>query len=184
MKRATLRGTRELVTAFALATTAVLTMGACDPGSYEDGPPDAAVQVQQPDAAPLPDAAATCDEPSTLQIDGRHNAGQACQTCHFTGVAGAPNFTFAGTMYATRDGGQGVVGATIHITDANGMEDTIITGSYGNFYSKKTYAYPIKVTASSCPDTAPMFTEVPRPGDCNTSGCHTTADVSGRIHLP
>jgi hypothetical protein len=179
-----LRGTRQLVTTLALATAAVLTATACDPGAYDEAPPDAAVQVPQPDAAPLPDAASTCDEPSTKVVDGHHLPGQPCQGCHFVGASGAPNFTFAGTLYASRDGGQGVVGATIHVKDAAGLEDTIITGTFGNFYSKTVYTYPIKVSASSCPNSFPMVTDVPRPGDCNSMGCHTPADASGRIHLP
>jgi cytochrome c5 len=186
MERAMLRRTLHLLTTAALAVTTATAIGACDPGVYELPEADASTGGGTPDApvANPADAASTCEQPSTLGLDGHHLAGNACQTCHYTGANGAPQFTLAGTLYGASTGGTGVVGATIIVKDANNMEHKIITGSFGNFWSRETMAYPIHVTASSCPDSKPMFTEVPAHGDCNSAGCHTPDAPSGRIHLP
>ena len=168
------------------ATLMLSTSLACDPGVYEDGA-DAGGQ-SAPDAALVtgPDATvqAQCEEKSNMGLDGRHNAGTACQNCHGTGVGGAPIFTMGGTLSGTSTGVGAIVGATIIITDANGQEHKIISANNGNFWSKQPLAYPIKVSASLCPDTKPMITEVTEPGDCNSSGCHALNAPSGRVHLP
>ncbi|SRR6266545_5035661 len=171
------------------ATLTLATSLACDPGVYEDGadagtttadPPDAAAPSNAPDGTPQ----AACEPQSTEQFDGRHNAGTGCQNCHGTGVGGAPIFTLGGTLYGTPTGVGAIVGATITITDANGQTQKLISANNGNFWSKEPIAYPIKVSASLCPDTKPMVTEVTSPGDCNSSGCHALSAPSGRVHLP
>jgi cytochrome c5 len=187
MERAMLGRTAQLWTTVALAAlTATALAGACDPGVYEAPEIDAAVGGN-PDAAVggNPDAAGSaCEEPSTLGLDGHHLAGNACQSCHYTGANGAPQFTLAGTLYNNSTGATGVPNATIIVTDANNVEHKIITGTFGNFWSRENLVYPIKVSASLCPTSLPMVSTVAGPGDCNSSGCHAQGAPSGRVHLP
>jgi hypothetical protein len=187
MERAMLGRTLQLLTTLALTASTASLASACDPGVYEVPEADAAVSSGPPDAAVVggADAAgAACEPPSTVGLDGHHLAGNACQSCHYTGAGGAPQFTLAGTLFGSSTGGTGVVGATIIVTDANGLDHKIITGTFGNFWSRETLAYPIQVKASLCPDALPMAGAVTGPGDCNSQGCHSQGAPSGRVHLP
>ena len=145
--------------------------------------PDAGASAGGVDAAsPTPDgpAAVQCKDKVTSGIgSGQHNAGQDCnQGCHNHG------FTLAGTLYAGLNSNTPVVGATITVTDANGKTFDIISQQNGNFYTKTAVTFPVKVVASSCPDTQPMIgTIAAGNGGCLKSGCHQ-AGGAGKIHLP
>jgi hypothetical protein len=173
---------------FTMLTTLSAIAG-CDPGVHVDADDDApdASTIQQFDAATGPQidaaTAAACEQPNPTIPDGKHNAGQACLNCH-SASGGAPPFTIGGTLYATKTGVGAIQGATIIVTDANGVDIKLTSGTLGNFYSTVPMAYPIKVKASLCPDTVPMFASVTSPGDCNAGGCHALNAPSGRVHLP
>jgi hypothetical protein len=110
---------------------------------------------------------------------GQHNPGQDCmQGCHNHG------FTVSGTLYAAANGATVVTGATVTLTDAANKTIDMVTMQNGNFYTLTAVTFPIRVVASSCPDTKPMVSTIAAGnGGCNKSGCHA-AGGTGPIHLP
>jgi hypothetical protein len=175
-----------LLATLSLTTLTAFSTSACDPGVYDEGSPDARVGGNPDAAVGGPDATveAECEPKNDIGFDGHHFPGQPCQSCHFTGTGGAPLFSMGGTLYPTATGGLTTGGATVVITDANGMVTRIQTGGNGNFRSTKQFAYPIKVKVSLCPDTVPMISEIAAPGDCNSASCHAAGSALGRVHLP
>ncbi|MCB9562328.1 MAG: hypothetical protein H6708_18135 [Kofleriaceae bacterium] len=176
-----------------LSILTATTLSACDVGSV-NGPggdrPDAA--AAGPDADPTaPDADPAAPDAGSSQLDcrdavanpggGHHNAGQACIACH-AGNAG-PDYTIAGTLYATAAGGATVAGATITVVDANGTTVDLVTKTNGNFFTTQNLALPVRVMASQCPAAAEMSASVSN-GDCNSSGCHSASGGAGRVYLP
>lgn len=151
-------------------------------GPPPEGPSESA---PGPDAgaATNPDAGATgvaCDLPVTTTQSGKHKPGEPCLTCH-TG-ASAPRFTLGGTLYTGVANTTPVTGATIHVIDATGTDIPLVTALNGNFWTTRTIAFPVKVSASRCPDTKPMLSEVSESGaNCNMAGCHAQ---TFRIFLP
>jgi len=111
-----------------------------------------------------------CEPPSNALPNGRHKAGQSCRGCH-------SEFSVAGTLYSTAAGGTAVSGATIIVTDANGVEHKLITASNGNFYTTTNIPKPIRATATKCPSVRTMNDAVSN-GSCNA--CHTAGN---RIYL-
>jgi hypothetical protein len=110
-----------------------------------------------------------------LVTSGHHNPGLDCQgSCHDHG------FTLAGTLY---DGTKtnAIAGATILAVDANGKTLQLVSGTNGNFYTSTAVAYPVKVSASMCPNLSAMASTVATAG-CNGTACHGGAQ--GKIHLP
>jgi hypothetical protein len=127
-------------------------------------------------------ATAACDKLVATTVlgidaDGHHNAGLDCLSCH-TGTGAAPHWYAAGTLYTTASGTAPVVGATVHITDAKGVEVKLITANNGNFWTATALTYPVQVKASLCPTTV-MMPVAPSTGSCNT--CHSSGN---RVHLP
>ena len=111
--------------------------------------------------------------------NGHHNAGQDCmQGCHNHG------FTASGTLYTSINGTTPATGATVTIVDAANQTVDMITQTNGNFYTLTPLTFPIRVVASSCPNTTPMGGSIAAGnGGCNKSGCHATG-AQGKIHLP
>jgi hypothetical protein len=111
--------------------------------------------------------------------NGHHNPGQDCMNgCHNHG------FTLAGTLYTTAAGGTPVKGGNVTVVDANGQTFDVVSQQNGNFYTTKPVTFPVKVTASLCPDIKPMSATIPSgSGGCNKTGCHTAA-AAGRVHVP
>lgn len=136
-------------------------------GNISDSPDGGAVG-SGPDGA-----AAECVPAATDLGSGVHNAGQACIACHAGN--GGPDFTLAGTI--------SVPGATITVTDADGVILDVVSQNNGNFYTSTALTFPVTVSASKCPDTVPMLGSVAQ-GDCNAGGCHANGSATGPIHLP
>lgn len=111
--------------------------------------------------------------------NGHHNPGQDCLNgCHNHG------FSLAGTLYTTAGGGTAVQGGSVTVVDANGQTFDVVSQQNGNFYTTKPVTFPVKVTASLCPDIKPMSGSIASgSGGCNKSGCHTVAGA-GRVHVP
>ena len=128
--------------------------------------------------APPTDMANSCIKLATPVQSGHHNAGDACLSCH-NGGGGPTKFTWAGTLYNAASNGAVISGATIEVIDAAGKIDRIVSSSDGNFYSTTVLTPPFTVRASGCPNNTAMVSKAT--GDCNSSGCHTTAM---RVHLP
>jgi hypothetical protein len=143
--------------------------------------------------APLVDAGAPldmtdCIVKSATAIDGHHNDGQDCMTCHNGQAAGAPIFLVAGTLYDAA-GATGLAQATIRITDGAGHHADLVTSSQtvnGNFFLEKANANgltpPFQVEASSCPNTQRMPDPVTA-ANLSCNNCHN-GTANPRIHLP
>lgn len=171
--------------------SALVLVAACDVGVV----PVEGMQVSGPDGGGAGDPPPTggggspdggggggevaCDEPVATTASGEHNAGQPCLACH-DGGGDAPGFRLAGTVFSGLAGGAPVVGATVRVTDADGVEHVAISARNGNFWLAEAIAFPVQVQASSCPDTLPMVSPS-AVGNCNAAGCH---DSDFRIHLP
>jgi hypothetical protein len=100
--------------------------------------------------------------------------------CH-DGTGSAPQWTIAGTLYDSANGGNALSAATIEVTDADGNVLQLATATNGNFYTDQAVSFPITVRASKCPSDAPMADPITGSGSCNQSGCHTS---SMPMHLP
>jgi hypothetical protein len=126
-------------------------------------------------AQPPPPVGPCIPQLSTID-DGYHNPGTSCaaSTCH-DGLLPWPKWTVSGTLYDTH--GKELSGATVELTDAKGVTLNLVSAMNGNFYTDHPLTYPVRVSASLCPTTAPMVTLVDGPADCNS--CHTGAM---RIH--
>jgi hypothetical protein len=111
--------------------------------------------------------------------------GEDCLKCHGSG-GHAPPWTIAGTVYndpnAAAD--QGIQGAEIEVTDANGWSFKLQTNQAGNFYTAEAVAFPLQVCVNKDGRRDCMDPPVPF-GGCN--GCHTLPtqnDAPGRIAPP
>ncbi len=133
-----------------------------------------------------------CIQVATPVIDGHHNAGMACLTCHDGNTAGANRFYAAGTVYDIQTTpSKPVTGATIELIDANGTKVTVVTasqGAPGNFWTQTPLVFPVQVRASRCPFDRPMPTKLAAgatpgqsDGNCARAGCH---DANNVIHVP
>jgi mono/diheme cytochrome c family protein len=117
--------------------------------------------------------------------------GRACIACHSApGGDEGPRLRFSGTVYPTAhepDDCNGIGGAQIEITDANGAVFTATAHPSGNFYQggdPADMAMPIKARVLHDGKILPMITAVDT-GDCNA--CHTQngkEGAPGRIILP
>ncbi len=124
--------------------------------------------------------------------------GLACIACHSRSTE-PPRFAIAGSVYPTGHEyddcyGSAAGGATVTVTDKNGVAHSTTVNSAGNFFiDAATFpgwpAFPITATVSFNGKTRSMGTAVPS-GDCNS--CHTQDGTSvngiaappGRVALP
>jgi len=143
------------------------------------GAPDAA-GGDAPAAGDGGTPAFTCREPVNTTDSGMHNAGARCMDCHNGAIA--PRWTVAGTIYTDAAGSAPLVGATITVRDAAGKEIDLVSARNGNFYTLEAVEFPVRLTASRCPDVKAMSVELPERDSCNR--CHAAGSQLGRIHLP
>lgn len=129
------------------------------------------------DAAPGTGNGLPCLNAGTPTIDGHHNEGKDCKSCHQHDA-----FTVAGTLYTNATGNTGFGSANITITDANGNQTNIVTAPDGNFYTTAAIAFPATILASDCPSATKMNASVTT-GHCNQAGCHP-GNTSMQMHLP
>jgi hypothetical protein len=125
-----------------------------------------------------------CINTATPTVDGHHNAGTACLTCHDGNTA--PRFTAGGTVYDKLSGGKGIAGVTVELIDAKGTKVQVVSasqGAAGNFYTTAALVFPVTVRATQCPADRPMVAKLAAPadGDCARSGCHASVMP---IHVP
>ncbi len=118
----------------------------------------------------------------------RMRPGEACIACHSRGEG--PRFSIAGTLFPTGHEPNDCVGAgpdsgaTIVITDANGMELTLMPNTSGNFFANGPIAMPYTAKVVTAEGERPMYSPQ-TDGDCNS--CHTAdgdTGAPGRIVLP
>lgn len=174
---------------------------ACDVGSVvsnNQGGPDGSV-TGGPDSGS--NAGSNCEAVRTDTANlpnGHHNAGMTCMTagCHLIGNAGAgaPEYSFAGTLYKDTAGTQPYPGATVIVT-VGGMTYKIVTSATGNagpgagnFFIPKALAPPPSAamtgttSASACPTTTAMAENlVDNGGNCNN--CHRTGGTTLPLYV-
>ena len=115
--------------------------------------------------------------------------GEACVSCHANSGGEAPMLTLGGTVYPTAHepddcNGVNVTGATIVITDAQGVVKTLTVDSVGNFQSSASITTPYTASISYSGNIVAMVTPQTS-GDCNS--CHDVNGENGapgRIMLP
>jgi hypothetical protein len=166
-----------------------------DAGVVDAGPVDAGLSdagsVQDGGSVDPYDVASVCTSKTFWQFGNNSDMrpGEACASCHKS-HGGAPQFTFAGTVYPTarepdRCNSQTFSGLQIVIIDANGTSHTLSQiGSKGNFGTETAYAKPY--TAKLVYQGRERVMTTPQTnGDCNS--CHTQNGASGapgRLLLP
>ncbi len=123
-------------------------------------------------------------------LGGSMHPGLPCIGCHASNGGGeAPVFRLAGTVYPTAHeydecNSTGATGATVVVTDHNGMVLTLPLLGVGNFYSTTPLALPYtaKVVRNG---VERAMGEPQTSGDCNS--CHTlngANNAPGRIMFP
>ena len=120
--------------------------------------------------------------------------GNTCITCHESSGGAAPKFTVAGTVYPTRHETtlcNGLSGATVTITDANGKTATLTTNEAGNFacgplargaFPACDLTLPISARIVTSDGKTASMIDPQTTGDCNS--CHTEQGANnapGRI---
>ncbi len=113
------------------------------------------------------------DEKAGESPGSLHRAGQPCLTCHGGQGPGGPEFSVAGTVYATRTGTDGLADAKVTLLDANGSSHVAQTNRVGNFYVLKDAwdpAYPLFVRLDSGATKKVMQTRIGGQGAC--AFCH------------
>ena len=144
-------------------------------GTMEEKDPSAAAASGVDAGAPV------CDDVVATTQSGMHNPGTDCLTCHSQAGSG-PEFTVGGTLYDGVNSSAAVVGGSVRVVDADGLELQLISAQNGNFWTREPLVFPITVAGSLCPDTKPMISPVVASGgSCSTGGCH---GASFRVHLP
>jgi hypothetical protein len=117
-----------------------------------------------------------------------HRPGQPCLVCH-GGDGPGPDFSFGGTIYATRAGKEALPGVTVVLRDATGTERRETTNEVGNFYiTKDTWSptMPVLVRLEYTPRgqktiTSEMVSRVGGNGGC--AYCHFDPDNTA-THMP
>jgi cytochrome c553 len=103
----------------------------------------------------------------------RHRAGQPCLVCHGGKGPGSPEFSVAGTVYATRGGGAPLGDVDVVLTDAAKHEERLVTNEVGNFYARAdqlTPDFPLFVRLEYGGTTKEMTTRIGGNGAC--ASCH------------
>jgi hypothetical protein len=149
-----------IVLAACIAGAAVLS--ACGSSSGDDAPPENCSTARESDV----------DEGPTMRPGGD------CIGCHASEGEG-PSFTIAGTLMGALNDDtncDGISGAQVVITDANGTEHVLVTNSAGNFFTEKAVAFPYsaKIVVDG---TERAMAAKQSSGACNS--CHTAHGANG-----
>jgi hypothetical protein len=184
-----------------IAVICAIFFAACDVGSVatnNQGGPDGGTGGSDSGSA-----GSDCEAVNTANApNGHHNAGLSCMTvgCHLIGNAGAgaPEYSYAGTLYKDLQGTQPYGGATVSIV-VGGQTYKMITATTGdagdgagNFFipaalaTPSTAAMTATTKVSACPNTMPMATPlVDNGGNCNN--CHAnppSQGAAGKVYVP
>ena len=140
------------------------------------------------DGSKVDDMAGTCDtENEDCDVGTCGGAGSQmlpganCLNCHTAGSGAGeegevPSFSLAGTVFADASGTEGLEGATVHVTDAEGTLVTMMSNAAGNFYTTDPIVLPVTATVEIDGGVAEM-TSYADAGGCNS--CHTCEGVAG-----
>jgi hypothetical protein len=104
--------------------------------------------------------------------------------------AGAPEFSYAGTIYKDAAGTMPYAGATVLIT-IGGATKKMISATNGNFWAPPALitapsaAMAATTKGSACPNTTPMGGSLTNAagGDCNSAACHAPGSSQGPVYV-
>jgi hypothetical protein len=104
--------------------------------------------------------------------------GADCVSCHSrnSGEDEAPVWSVAGTAFADLYGGEPLSGATVRITDADGVVTELTTNRVGNFYTSAHVAKPYSAEIEVNGQIQSMSASQDE-GGCNS--CHACAGAAG-----
>lgn len=107
--------------------------------------------------------------------------GSNCLACHKAGER-IDVWTAGGTIFADADGTDGVRGAIIRITDADGAVEELESSRSGNFHTRAGLTPPLSVEVEYEGRTIAMQRTV-ETGACNT--CHTCdGEANAKLYVP
>lgn len=114
---------------------------------------------------------------------GTMDPGADCLTCHrYGGDEEAPRWTAAGTAFTDVWGTDGLAGATVHLTDADGKTVSLTTNRAGNFYTQAALTMPIRASIVTDAGTLEMTTAQDTAA-CNS--CHRCdGEAGGKLFGP
>jgi hypothetical protein len=96
--------------------------------------------------------------------------GVDCMSCH-AHTEGSSAWSVAGTVYAKNSTTTPSNGASIEITDANGLHVSLTSNTAGNFYSRTALAFPLASVSVKNNGTAVAMVASVSNGSCNS--CHS-----------
>jgi cytochrome c553 len=166
---------RTLIVTLSLVGVAAAACGGSQPSAQAPAVPaapektlftDAPAYASQAVAA----SAAAAHAAKKLAVPGKDTA---CLTCHKAGGT-APEYAFAGTVYADGDGKKGAPDIEVRVVDGAGSATSVHSDADGNFWVKGALLQgPIHSGARSATKTRIMKQAV-KTADCNS--CHN-ADI-------
>ena len=113
--------------------------------------------------------------PARFDYDEGGEAGCVQNACHGAspGPAPAATYSIGGTVFGNQAEGRPVPGATVYVTDNNGVARALVTDQNGFFWSVEPLTPPFKLAVTAgCPD-APIPMAAAAAGNCNGGGsCH------------
>jgi len=150
------------------------------------------VGIADDSSTPCNEANEACGPDNCSGDDEEMLPGSECQACHSPGNLnddkggpGGPSpypeeddelFTLSGTVFGDMDGTTAEPNAIIRITDADGVVVETTSNRVGNFYTGRTFAFPITAEVEVDGAVIAMVTEV-ETGECNS--CHQCGGSAG-----
>jgi hypothetical protein len=115
---------------------------------------------------------AACDNSPTM------DPGSDCLSCHSPGGRAHRAYSVAGTVFAQPDSPEfdGVAGANVVVTDANGRIVTMTTNAAGNFYTEEDVTLPLDVLVQVGDIVRHME---PRVTKASCGSCHEAVPYQG-----
>jgi hypothetical protein len=107
------------------------------------------------------------DNAPGVQNGPLHRPGEPCLVCH------DGDFSMAGTIFVGGNDKTPLAGATVTLTGADGVTESLRTNAAGNFYanaSDYTPHYPVHVSVTSGGTTVQMVSHIGGNGSC--AFCH------------
>ena len=93
-----------------------------------------------------------------------HRPGQPCTLCHSASGGNTPEFSLAGTVYASADSNEPLAGAVVQVIDKDLVQKEFMTNAVGTFYvttSEWSPNFPLWTSvAHSCGGTAASYVQV------------------------